>query len=60
MTLEVGDNSHIGIDNILKLVKEYPNLKIIPIHMHDETRKKAMELNIDNLIILNDGEILEL
>lgn len=60
MTLEVGDNSHMGIDNILELIKEYPNLKIIPIHMHDETREKALSLNIDNLIILNDGDILEI
>ena len=60
MTLEVGDNSHMGIDNILELIKEYPNLKIIPIHMHDETRQKALSLNIDNLIILNDGDILEI
>ena len=60
MTLEVGDNSHMGIDNILELLKEYPHLKIIPIHMHDKTRKKAMKLNIDNLMILQDGDILQL
>ena len=60
MTLEVGDDSHMGIDNILKLLKEFPDLKIIPIHMHDETREKATKLNIDNLIILQDGDILEI
>lgn len=60
MTLEVGDNSHMGIDNILELLKDYPKLKIIPIHMHDETREKALNLNIDNLILLKDGDILEL
>ena len=60
MTLEVEDDSHMGIGNIVELLKENPNLKIVPIHMHDETRKKAMELNIDNLIILNDGDVLEL
>lgn len=60
MTLEVGDDSHMGIDNILKLLKEFPDLKIIPIYMHDETREKATKLNIDNLIILQDGDILEI
>ena len=35
-------------------------LKIIPIHMHHETRKRAMELKIDNLMILQDAEILNL
>lgn len=60
MTLEVDDESHMGINNVLELLKEHPNLKIIPIHMHDETREKALKLNIDNLIILNDGDILEI
>lgn len=60
MTLEVGDDSHMGIDNILAILKENPNLKIIPVHMQDKTRKKAKELNLDNLIILEDGDILEI
>lgn len=60
MTLEVGDDSHMGIDNILAILKESPNLKIIPVHMQDKTRKKAKELNLDNLIILEDGDILEI
>lgn len=60
MTLEIGDDSHMGIDNILELVKEYPKLKIIPIHMYAKTREKAKKLNIQNLIILEDGDILEL
>ena len=59
MTLEIGDDSHMGIDNILELQKEYPNLKIIPIHMKDRTRKKAKELNLKNLMIMEDGDILE-
>ncbi len=60
MTLEVGNESHMGINNILELLKEYPNLKIIPIHMHDKTREEAIKLDIDNLIILQDGDILNL
>ena len=60
MTLEIGDESHMGINNILELLKEYPNLKIIPIHMHDKTREEAIKLDIDNLIILQDGDILKL
>ena len=43
MTLMLGNDSHMGIDNILELMEEYPNLKIIPIHMHDKTRKKEKE-----------------
>lgn len=59
MTLEVGNDSHMGINNIITLLKEYPSLKIIPTHMHDETREQAKKLNIENLIILEDGAILE-
>lgn len=59
MTLEIGDDSHMGIDNILELQKEYPNLRIIPIHMKDKTRKKAKELNLKNLMIMEDGDILK-
>lgn len=60
MTLEVGDYSHMGIDNIVDLLKEYPSLKIIPIHMHDKIREQAKRLNKENLIVLEDGHILEL
>lgn len=60
MTLEIGDDSHMGINNILELLKEYPKLKIIPIHMHDKTRQQAKKLSIDNLIIFEDGHILEM
>ncbi len=60
MTLEMGNDSHIGIDNIIELLKVYPNLKIIPIHMHDKTREEAKKLNLDNLFIYEDGKILEL
>lgn len=60
MTLEVGNDSHMGIDNIIELLKGYPNLKIIPIHMHDKTREEAKKLNLDNLFIYEDGKILEL
>ena len=60
MTLMLGNNSHMGIDDILELMKEYPNLKIIPIHMHDKTRNEAKKLKEDNLLIYEDGKILEI
>lgn len=60
MTLETGNNSHMGINNILELLKENPKLKIIPIHIHDKTREQVKELNIENLILLDDGDIIEL
>ncbi len=59
MTREKGNDSHMGIDNILDLLKENPKLKIIPIHMYDNTRKQAEKLNIENLILLDDGDFIE-
>ena len=59
MTLMLGNDSHMGIDDVLELMKEYPNLKIIPIHMHDKTREEAKKIKKDNLLIYEDGKILE-
>ena len=59
MTLMLGNDSHMGIDNILEIMEDYPNLKIIPIHMHDKTREEAKQLEKDNLLIYDDGKILE-
>ena len=60
MTLMLGNDSHMGIDNILELMEDYPNLKIIPIHMHDKTREEAKKFEKDNLLIYEDGKILEI
>ena len=60
MTLMLGNDSHMGIDDVLELMKEYPNLKIIPIHMHDKTREEAKKFEKDNLLIYEDGKILEI
>ena len=60
MTQEIGTESHMGINNILDLLEEYPRLKVIPIHMHDKTRQQAKKLEEENLMILEDGDILEL
>lgn len=60
VTLEVGDDSHMGINNLLELLKQYPNLKIIPIHMYDETREKIKKMNLKNIRIPEDGDIIEI
>lgn len=60
MSKEEGNEAHMGIDNIQELLRKNPNLKIIPTHMHDMTREKAKNLNIKNLIILDDGAILNI
>lgn len=60
MTLEIGNDSHMGINNVLELLSENPNLKIIPTHMFDKTREQAKKLGIKNLIIVEDGHILDI
>lgn len=60
MTLESGNDSHMGINNILEIIKKYPKLKIVPIHMHDKTREKIKKLDVKNIIIVEDSDILEL
>lgn len=51
---------HMGLDNIIELCEKYPEKKIITTHMQLETREVAKNLNIDNLIIPNDGDIFEI
>lgn len=60
MTLMLGNDSHMRIDNIIEFMVDYPNLKIIPIHMHDKTKEEAKKLGKDNLLIFEDGKTLEL
>ena len=50
-----GNLKHMGLDNIETLIDKY-NKKIIPTHMDDLTRIEAIKKDIDNLIVLNDGD----
>jgi ribonuclease BN (tRNA processing enzyme) len=57
MALIVGDESHMGIDNIKELVIN--SKRIIPTHMVDNTYNEINKSNIDNVSVLNDGESIE-
>ena len=57
---EDGHNAHMGLNNIEFLCNKYKNKKIIATHMHDITRTKAKEKNIVNLIIPDDGDIVNI
>ena len=56
---ENGTDAHMGIKEILEVLKENPKLKIIATHMYDETREKLKELNEERLIIVEDGMVFE-
>lgn len=54
--IEKGEISHMGLVDMEELFEQYPNKKIIPTHMHDETKKMARKIDNPNFIVLNDGE----
>lgn len=57
--IEKGEVAHMGLVDIEELLKKYPNRKIIPTHMHDNTKEIALNMSNDNFILLNDGESYE-
>lgn len=51
---------HMGLEDIIKITEEYPNKKIVTTHMSEDVRKLAKDKKIQNLIIPDDGEIINL
>lgn len=56
----VGKNGHMGIDMIKELCDEYKDCKFIVSHMVDETREELKKLKIKNVIIPEDGMVIEM
>ena len=57
--VEKGVIAHMGLPDIEELMEKYKDKKIIPTHMHDDTRQTAKVKNLENLVILEDGEEFE-
>ena len=57
---EDGNNAHMGLNDIEKICNENQKKIIIATHMHDYTRKLANSKNINNLIIPEDGQIINI
>ena len=55
----IGDESHMGIDNLIYLTEKY-NKEIIATHINDETREKLNENKISNIIVKEDGYKIQL
>lgn len=60
MSFIEGRIAHMGLEDILKIMEKYPNKKIATTHMQDYVREQAKEKNIENLIIPDDGEIINI
>ena len=48
-------NSHMGLEEVISLSKEYPNTKIYAIHRNDDVNKENV-----NVEFPNDGDIIEI
>lgn len=57
-TKNVGNHSHLGVDDIKEFLNKYKNLKIIPSHMGKISKKSLLEMNNSNLIIKEDMDNL--
>lgn len=57
--IEKGEKAHMGLEDMKELLQKYPEKKIIPTHMHDETKAKALKMASERFIVLNDGDCLE-
>lgn len=55
-TLKVGNDKHMGVDNIKYLLKENPNLKIVPSHTSINAKDSLLKIKNSNLIIKEDME----
>lgn len=57
--LEKGNNKHMGINNLEYLTDKYKNCVFVVSHLEDSTRTKLEKLNINNLIVPNDGQVIK-
>lgn len=57
---KIGDEYHMGIDNIKKLLGQNKNLQIIPTHYRDSTKEQLIKMNLENILIVDDGYKFEM
>ena len=56
----LGNEKHMGIDNVEYLREKYQNCTFIVSHMDDSAREELIKKNLKNVIIPNDGDIIEI
>lgn len=55
-----GTQKHMGINHIEELSQKYPNCKFIVSHMENDTRELLKEKRIVNVIVPEDGDIINI
>ena len=56
----VGDDKHLGINNIEYLSSKYQNCTFIVSHMDDSVRKELHKNKLKNVVVTNDGDIIDI
>jgi len=55
-----GNDAHMGVSDIEKLCQKYADKKIVCIHMSDGARERALNLDVRNVIVPEDGTVINL
>ena len=58
-SLKIGDEGHLGIDNLKYLITKY-NKRVIATHLRDSTRQELLNTPVSNLNVVEDGFEFEL
>jgi ribonuclease BN (tRNA processing enzyme) len=59
MFIEATDK-HMGIDKLSILLDKYPNCIFIVSHLENDTRVELKKLNLDRVIVPNDGTLIDI
>ncbi len=54
-----GNIAHLGIDNLSYLIKKY-NKKLVATHIRDNTREVLEKIELENLLLVDDGTKLKI
>ncbi len=52
-----GNKKHMGIDNIIYLANKYKKCEFLLSHINDKTREELKNISVENITILNDGDV---
>jgi ribonuclease BN (tRNA processing enzyme) len=56
----IGTKKHQGINDIVYLANKYPNCNFIVSHMEDSARSELKNSRIKNIIVPEDGDVIEI
>ena len=53
-------DKHMGVNDLKELLVKCPNCKFIVSHLENETRKELLEMNLTNVVVPEDGLVIEI